>query len=114
MLPSFSAMPAKVTNAKERELYLTAGGLYTDSDIQANGSKTASEKFRGFESVHDRNPRTGDRICPITQTKANPKCTWIINGEEYRFCCPPCVDEFLKVAKQQPDDIKPAAEYVQE
>ena len=47
-------------------------------------------------------------------TKANPKFTWIINGQAYQFCCPPCVDEFVQLAKEKPDEIAPAASYVKE
>lgn len=106
-------MPTKVTSEAERELYLTPGGKYTAADIAANGSQTASQKFAQFQSAHDMHPKPGDRICPITQTKANPACTWIIDGQEYQFCCPPCVDEFVKRAKQQPDQLPAAKSLVQ-
>jgi len=96
---SESAMPEKVADNAERELYLTPGGRYTAADIVANGNMTASQKFKTFKSAHDMNPKAGDRICPVTETKANPKCTWIIDGKSYEFCCPPCVDEFLASAK---------------
>lgn len=96
---SESAMPEKVADNAERELYLTPGGRYTAADIVANGNITASQKFKTFKSAHDMNPKAGDRICPVTETKANPKCTWIIDGKSYEFCCPPCVDEFLASAK---------------
>ena len=43
-------MPCKVTDEAERQLYLTAGGKFTAADIKANGSKTASQKYRGFHS----------------------------------------------------------------
>lgn len=105
-------MPAKVTDDEERKLYLTAGGLYTEADIQANGGKTASEKYASFSSAHDMHPKSGDRICPITNTKANPQCTWIVDGQTYQFCCPPCIDEFLKMAKSNPDAIRSAASYL--
>src|SRR5262249_5295427 len=32
---------------KERELFLTPGGVYTAADIQANGNTTPAEKFKG-------------------------------------------------------------------
>jgi hypothetical protein len=105
-------MPTKVTDDAERQLYLEPGGLYTAADIAANGNQTASEKFAGFRAKHDFNPQPGDAICPITRTKANPNCSWIIGGQEYTFCCPPCIDEFLELAKQTPDQIKPPAAYV--
>ncbi len=106
------SMPAKVADDSERELYLTPGGLYTAADIEANGNQTASQKFAGFQSAHDMNPQTGDKICPVTQTKANPKCSWIVNGKTYEFCCPPCVDEFVKMAKTSPEKILSPEQYV--
>ena len=92
-------MPEKVADDAERELYLTPGGLYTQADIEANGNVTASQKFKGFRAAHDLKPKPGDKICPVTLTKANPECTWIVGGKEYEFCCPPCVDEFVTLAK---------------
>lgn len=105
-------MPAKVTDDDERRLYLTAGGAYTDADIAANGRRTASEKFKGFRAKHDAHPRAGDRLCPVTDTKAHPDCTWVVGGKTYSFCCPPCVDEFVKQAKEKPASIRPPEEYV--
>ena len=96
----------------ENKLYLTPGGIYTKEDIIANGNMTASQKFRGFVPSHDLKPKQGDRICPITLTKANPKCSWVVNGKEYWFCCPPCIEEFVKLAKESPEQIKDPAEYV--
>ena len=106
-------MPGKVADREEQELYLTPGGIYTQADIEANGSVTASQKFRGLMSAHDLQPKAGDRICPITSTKANSQFSWIVDGKSYEFCCPPCVDEFVKTAKASPDSIKEPAEYVQ-
>lgn len=105
-------MPPKVADDAERKLYLTPGGIYTEADIQANGSKTASEKFQGVASDHDLHPKPGDKICPITLTKANPQFTWIIGGKAYEFCCPPCVDEFVQMAKIEPAAIKEPSDYV--
>ncbi len=105
-------MPAKVGNAAERELYLTPGGVYTQADIEANGNVTASEKFQGFMAAHDLNPKVGDKICPVTLTKANASCSWIVGGKTYEFCCPPCVDEFVTLAKTKPDEVKSPEEYV--
>lgn len=108
------AMPDKVADDAERALYLTPGGLYTQEDIAANGNMTASEKFKGFMAAHDLKPKPGDKICPITFTKANPKCAWIIAGKNYEFCCPPCVDEFLTLAKANPEAIKAPEQYVKQ
>lgn len=107
-------MPEKVTDTAEEELYLKPGGAYTEADILANGSQTASQRYRGFKSEHNLNPQTGDRICPITRTLANPKCSWTIAGQEYQFCCPPCIDEFVKRAKTSPQEIMPPDSYVKQ
>ncbi len=109
-----TAMPAKVANDDEKNLYLTPGGLYTQADIEANGNVTASQKFAGFKAEHDLKPKAGDKICPVTLTKANPKCTWIIGGKTYEFCCPPCVDEFVALAKSKPDEVKAPEDYVKQ
>ncbi len=105
-------MPDKVAADEERQLYLMPGGKYTEQDIQANGNVTASVKFKGVKSAHDMFPKPGDKICPITKTKANPKFTWVIGGNAYEFCCPPCVDEFIKTAKATPSEIQEPSEYV--
>jgi hypothetical protein len=98
-------MPVKVLDDAERDLYLTPGGKYTAADIAANGRMTASQRYRDFHARHDANPQPGDLLCPITQTKANPSCTWTIDGSRYSFCCPPCIDEFLLLAKSDPERI---------
>lgn len=107
-----NGMPDKVADAAEQALYLTPGGMYTQADIQANGNVTASVKFKGLKSSHDMFPQAGDKICPVTETKANPQFTWIVGGKPYEFCCPPCVDEFVKIAKLSPDEVRPPGEYV--
>lgn len=111
---SHDAMPVKVADEAERELYLTPGGKYTAEDIAANGNQTASQKFAGFKAAHDLNPKAGDKVCPITLTKANPKCSWVIAGQVYEFCCPPCVDEFVKLAKNEPEKLKAPGDYVKQ
>ncbi len=105
-------MPSTVSTSAARELYLTAGGIYTAADIAANGKMTAAEKFKSFKAAHDMNPKTGDKICPVTATKANEKCSWVVGGKTYEFCCPPCVDEFVTWAKSEPAKIQPPEEYV--
>jgi YHS domain-containing protein len=105
-------MPEKVVNEAELSLYITSGGAYTDEDIIANGRQTASQKFVTFRAKHDFNPKVGDMICPVTRTKANPMCSWVIGGKEYYFCCPPCIDEFLALAKSDPDTIMAPTDYV--
>jgi hypothetical protein len=106
--PHADAMPASVAGTdEERDLFLKPGGRYTIDDIKANGSVVASERYRDFRPMHDLKPKVGDRICPITLTKANAKCTWVVAGQTYEFCCPPCIEEFVKLAKEQPDDLQP-------
>lgn len=105
-------MPTRLPAADEQSLYLTPSGKYTEADIVANGKVTASQKFKGVISSHDMKPNVGDRICPITMTKANPKFTWIIDGKPYQFCCPPCVDEFVKLAKERPEEVKIPDTYI--
>ena len=105
-------MPMGVVGDDERKLYLTPGGIYTEDDIKANGGKTARERFKGVISSHNMKPKAGDKICPITQTKANPKFTWVVGGKSYEFCCPPCVDEFVKTAKEQPEMVQAPDTYI--
>jgi hypothetical protein len=117
---SFKSVPAahdealldKVSGEEEKQLYLTPGGKYTAADIEANGNRTASQKLQGMMSSHDMKPKPGDRICPVTRTRANPKFSWVVGGQTYQFCCPPCVDEFVKTAKEHPDQIKEPGSYV--
>jgi hypothetical protein len=105
-------MPARVGEAEERELHLVPGGKYTRADIEANGRTVPSQKYRGFQARHDYNPRPGDQLCPVTRTKASPDCSWTIGGRAYQFCCPPCIDEFVRLAKQHPDRVFPPETYV--
>ena len=102
----------QVALAEEEKLYLTPGGKYTEADIAANGNTTASRTYQGFKANHDVRPQRGERICPVTRTKANPKCTWVVGGAAYEFCCPPCIDEFVRRAKEQPQKIKAPEKYV--
>jgi YHS domain-containing protein len=104
-------MPAETADAEERAIFLTPGGIYTEADIKANGNVTASQKFKGLRSEHNNAPEPGDRICPISKSKADAKFSWIVGGKTYQFCCPPCVREFVEKAKKSPGDIKPPEEY---
>ena len=104
-------MPSPVSDNEAKELYLTAGGAYTEQDVIANGRTTAAQKYQGFRAAHDPNPEPGARVCPISDTKAHPQCQWIIAGETYYFCCPPCIDEFLVLAKESPEQILAADRY---
>ena len=87
LLPYVDESPLyqSVKDEAERQLYLIPGGKLPAADFQANGSQTASHKYRGFRSVHDMHPSAGDLICPVTQTKANLHCTWIVNGSSISF-----------------------------
>lgn len=103
---------SKEASAEDKELYLTPGGLYTEADIKANGGVTAAQKFRGIKATHDVKPKSGDLLCPVSMTKANAEFTWIIGGKPYQFCCPPCVDEFLALAKKSPEKVNAPETYV--
>ena len=62
---------------------------------------------------HDLKVHSGERICPITETKANERFFWWVGGKRYTFCCPPCVEEFvLKAKKGEPEARKLSKEYV--
>ena len=98
----------------QEKLYLTPGGLYTDDDIRANGGVPAGRKYAGVRANHDVRPRAGDRVCPVTRTKANPEFTWVVAGKTYEFCCPPCVDEFVGWAREMPERVKDPDAYVKE
>lgn len=104
---------APVERTEERSFFVTPAGKYTAADIEANGKMTPAEKYRGFQARHDFSPRPGDRLCPITRTKANPACTWVIGGQTYEFCCPPCIDEFVRMACQRPGEIGAPDDYVE-
>ncbi len=100
-------------SARERELYLTPGGIYTAADVQANGNIVPSEKFKDIAWPHDEDLKPGDRVCPVTSQKADARCSWIVGGKSYTFCCPPCLDKFVGWAKTKPERIKDPAEYVE-
>jgi hypothetical protein len=105
-------MPEPVAEMEEQQLFSTTGGAYLRSDIEANGRLLPLEKYRGFRAEHDYEPKPGDRLCPITRTKAHRDCTWIVGGQTYEFCCPPCIAEFVRKAKDQPEQIQPPEDYV--
>ena len=111
ILPLEAAQQIEIAD-HERELYLSTGGIYTLEDILANGTQTPWQKFRGFMAAHNAHPKEGEKICPITLTKAHPNCTWVVGGKTYHFCCPPCIEEFLVMAKETPHLIKDPEEYV--
>lgn len=106
-------MPAAADEKEEQELYRAPGGKYTADDIRRNGTVTASQKFKGIRPIHDAHPKPGDAICPVSRTKANPKFLWYVGGKGYTFCCVPCIDEFLRDAKENPERILEPSDYTQ-
>lgn len=107
-------MPEKASPKEEEALYLTAEGRYTIDDIELNGRTTSSQKYKGVKSEHDMSPKSGDRICPITRTKANPKFSWIVDGKTYTFCCPPCIDEFVASARAATEPLPDPESFLKE
>jgi hypothetical protein len=109
-----SATPKGVSGTPfERELFLSPGGVYSEADIKANGNTVPSAKYRGISWPHDETLNSGDKVCPVTANKADERCSWIVNAKKYEFCCTPCLDKFVKLAKEQPAKIKDPAEYIQ-
>ena len=104
-------MPAKKGSDEEQTLFLTPGGAYTAADIVANGKTVPTVKYKGVRAQHDDNPKPGEKICPISKTKANPKFSWVIGGKIYEFCCIPCIEEFVVLAKEKPTEIKDPETY---
>ncbi|MBC7806977.1 MAG: hypothetical protein H7145_12590 [Akkermansiaceae bacterium] len=110
-----NALPAsgeKPMSAADKALFLTPGGIYTKADIEANGNASAYRKYASVATSHDAQVKTGDLVCPISETKPNPQLTWVIGGKKYQFCCPPCIAEFVQKAKTNPDSIKSPEAYV--
>jgi hypothetical protein len=107
-------MPSQVIEAEEQDLFRSPGGIYSLADIASNGELLPSQRYAKLQTSHDYSPRTGETICPITRTKANRECTWIVGGRSYEFCCPPCISEFVRQAKEQPGNILSPQEYVME
>ncbi len=111
--PSTTPMPQARDMQEEERLYAQPGGGYTAADIRVNGTRPPSVKYRGVPVRHDSQPQPGDRICPITRTKANPEFPWSVGGKNYRFCCPPCIDEFVQQARTDPASLPSPEAYVQ-
>ena len=107
-----SAPSALEPTQREKDLFLKPGGIYTSTDIAKNGNTVPSVKYRGLEFAHDDDLRPGDKLCPVTVNKADDKCQWWVNGKEYQFCCPPCLEKFVKQAKETPERIKEPEAYV--
>lgn len=97
---------------RETALFLTPGGIYTVSDIEKNGRVVPSVKFQGISWSHDDDLKKGDKVCPVTDNKADAQCIWYVNGKKYEFCCPPCLEKFVGWAKNQPEKVKAPEAYV--
>ncbi len=97
--------------AQQRGLFVTPGGKYGRADIEANGNTTAAAKFEDHEADHDLSPRKAGWLCPVASARSEPGFAWVVAGQSYRFCCSPCVDEFVRRAKEQPNGIKPPDAY---
>jgi hypothetical protein len=97
---------------EQRRLYLTPAGRYTEADITAAGRQTAVGQYRGYRVRRLVQAGPGERFCPITRMKCDDGITWIVGGEQYRFCCPVCIDDFIVAARERPDEIKAPREYV--
>jgi hypothetical protein len=48
----------------------------------------------------------------VTSNKAEAACVWVVSGKKYLFCCNPCIDKFVKWAKDTPEKIKDPSAYV--
>ncbi len=48
----------------------------------------------------------------LNHMNPNRHVSWIVGGKPYRFCCPPCVEEFVKNAKESPDALMDPESYV--
>ena len=90
----------------------TPGGKYTAEDIKANGELPPMEKYKGIGMAAGPKAKAGDRVCPDSGSKSNPNVTWVVGGKTYEFCCPSCIGEFVKTAKEKPDAIMDPSEYV--
>jgi hypothetical protein len=97
---------------EEGKLLLSPGGKYTEADVQANGVMTASRKYQGLQANHDVRPLPGERLCPVSRTKANREFTWFVGGNNHEFCCPPCIEEFVWRAKEQPGEVRDPRDYL--
>jgi hypothetical protein len=92
--------------AEEAALYATPGGRYVADDIRANGPLVASIKFRGERPEHRHDAKVGGFLCPVSGLRANDRFNWVVGGQRYSFCCPPCIDEFVRAAKERPAELR--------
>lgn len=97
---------------EQRRIFLSPGGKYLDADIRDNGGLSADAKFAAAAATHDHAPKPGDRVCPVSGFKAEAAIAWVVGRERYVFCCQPCIDEFVLLAKERPDEVRSAEKYV--
>ncbi len=107
-LPSGEARPL---TAADKALFLVPGGAYTEADIKANGNTSPYVKFAGYVPSHDAQVKSGEPVCPISETRPDPALQWTVGGKEYTFCCPPCIAEFVQKAKKTPGAIRSPEDY---
>ncbi|MBC8139431.1 MAG: hypothetical protein H8F28_26435 [Fibrella sp.] len=107
-LPSGEVRPL---SAADKALFLIPGGVYTKADIKANGNTSPYVKFAGYIPSHDALVKSGEPVCPISETRPDPALRWMVRGKEYTFCCPPCIAEFVQKAKKTPGAIKSPEAY---
>ena len=101
----------KTVTAADRALFLIPGGVYTASDVKANGNTSPAVRYPNYIPAHEAKVIAGSQVCPISETRPDPALKWIIGGKEYIFCCPPCITEFVQKAKKSPAIIKSPREY---
>ena len=70
------------------------------------------DRVRGMAGVYEMSNADRDKICPVTKNKAEAECAWVVQGQRYEFCCPPCLDKFMRWAHNEPEKVKNANEYV--
>lgn len=97
--------------AEQTRLFSNPGGKYTQGDIEANGSATAAGKFADHEVEHDLAPGKEGWLCPVAAARSEPGVAWSVAGRKYRFCCSVCIDEFVRLAKEQPGLVKSPEAY---
>lgn len=51
-------------------------------------------------------------MCPVSGFKAESTFVWVIWGQKYWFCCQPCIEEFVLLAKEKPEEVKLVERYV--
>jgi hypothetical protein len=98
-------------SAYEQDLFLVPSGKYTEADILANGRQTPEQKYKSLSSVQAQ-PEAGDKLCPISNAKVHPVCTWVINGKTYSFCSASCIAELVTIAKRTPNLLKEPEAYI--